>query len=431
MQKVLIITYYWPPSGGAGVQRWVKLSKYLSRIEIEPIVLTVDERYASYTQIDESLLKDIPEDIKVYKTKSFEPIRLYSRFVGMKNVPTAGFSNVDRSKKSLKLLSWLRSNLFIPDPRKGWNKYAFSMAEKIIKEENIRTVITTSPPNSTQLIGLRLRRELGIKWIADFRDPWTDIYYYDNLGHSDRSKRIDLGYEKSVINNADEIISVSLGVEESLKSKADHSKNNFHVVYNGFDPEDFEGMKIQKKENTFTILYTGSMADVYEPQVFFDAVKKVRENHPEKSIEIHMIGEVSKKIIEYIRSLELPLTTKPRVPHSEIIKEQKSADLLFLVIPHVENEKGILTGKVFEYIASNTPILCLAARDGEAGRIIEQGKFGKTFERDQKNEIFAYLENLIINDGKNEMIPDPRFLNKFSREFQAHEIKNLILGTAR
>jgi len=194
MQKVLIITYYWPPSGGAGVQRWVKLSKYLSRIEIEPIVLTVDERYASYTQIDESLLKDIPEDIKVYKTKSFEPIRLYSRFVGMKNVPTAGFSNVDRSKKSLKLLSWLRSNLFIPDPRKGWNKYAFSMAEKIIKEENIRTVITTSPPNSTQLIGLRLRREWGIKWIADFRDPWTDIYYYDNLGQSDRSKRIDLVY---------------------------------------------------------------------------------------------------------------------------------------------------------------------------------------------------------------------------------------------
>jgi glycosyltransferase involved in cell wall biosynthesis len=214
MQKILIITYYWPPSGGAGVQRWVKLVKYLSVHNIEIHVLTVDEQYASYTMTDYSMLSDIPNNIHIHKTKSFEPINIYGKIFGKNKIPSSGFSNVDNTSLKQRTVNFLRSNLFIPDPRKFWNYFAIKKAKELIKKNRIEVVITSSPPHSTQLIGIKLKKMLQIKWIADLRDPWTDIYYYPLLNHSRLSKKFDQYFEKKTLEYSDAIITVS----ESLKN---------------------------------------------------------------------------------------------------------------------------------------------------------------------------------------------------------------------
>ncbi|MBA4322070.1 MAG: hypothetical protein C0408_04570, partial [Odoribacter sp.] len=180
MAKVLIITYYWPPGSGAGVQRWLKFSKYLPEFGIEPVILTVDPEYAAYPATDKSLQTEISNDLKIHKTRATDYFRIYKK--DKTKIPSAGFaSNSDKGLKS-KILRFIRGNFFIPDPRKGWNKYAFRKACEIIDNEGIKIVITTSPPHSTQLTGLKLKKKYPyIKWISDLRDPWTDIYYYNEF----------------------------------------------------------------------------------------------------------------------------------------------------------------------------------------------------------------------------------------------------------
>ena len=181
MKKILIITYYWPPSGGAGVQRWVKFVKYMTTMGIEPFVLTVHPDYATYPQTDLTLEKDIPDNVQVFYTKSFELYSLYKKISSNKEVPYGGFSNTRKLDIKEKILRFIRGNFIIPDPRKGWNKYAIKKAKELIRLFQIDTVITTSPPHSTQLIGLQLKNQLDIKWLADLRDPWTDIYYFRQM----------------------------------------------------------------------------------------------------------------------------------------------------------------------------------------------------------------------------------------------------------
>ncbi len=195
-QKLLIISYYWPPSGGPGVQRWLKNTKYLVKHGVQPYVITVDEKYASYFQVDESLEKEVDPGVNVYKTRSFEILNLYKKFSRDGHLPTSGFSNAGATSMKQKITTALRSNLFIPDPRRGWNRYAFRQAKALIRTEGIDTVLTTSPPHSSQLIGLKLKRQMGVRWIADFRDPWTDIYYYSDFGHSRLSSYLDGRMEK-------------------------------------------------------------------------------------------------------------------------------------------------------------------------------------------------------------------------------------------
>jgi len=404
MKKVLIITYYWPPSGGAGVQRWVKLSKYLSKLDIEVHVLTVDEKSASYIQLDKSLELEINKDIKVYKTNSFEPIKIYGRLVGKENIPTAGFSNVDNSSFKQNIINAIRSNFFIPDPRRGWNKYAYKKAVEIINENNIKTIITSSPPHSTQLIGLKLKRNLKINWVADLRDPWTDIYYYSLLNHSFISKRIDRIYEKKVLINADKILTVSDGLREifiNKSNKIDSSK--VFLLPNGFDPDDFNKKGVERDSNKFVICYTGTMSEQYKPKVFLEAISELVKVTNDSSIQLQIIGNVSKSIIDDIKRLGLEDNFHyiKTVPHSEIVKYQVNASLMLLIIPEVKNSKGILTGKLFEYLASGNRIISIGSPEGDAAKIITECEAGKTFDRNQIKEILEYLLESYDNFYKN------------------------------
>ena len=239
MKKVLLITYYFPPSGGAGVQRWLKTINYLPKAGVETIVLTVDPAVASYPQIDESLCNDVPSGIKIYRTHTREILSLYKKVSPKKEVPYGGFANEPNPNLIQKISRFIRGNIFLPDPRRGWNKYALAKAKEIIETEAIETIVTTSPPHSTQLIGLELKRLYPhLKWVADLRDPWTDIYYNEDLYPTRWAKKRNLRYERSVLLGADQIITVSEQCKRLFAEKTDVAEK-IAVVPNGYDEKDF------------------------------------------------------------------------------------------------------------------------------------------------------------------------------------------------
>jgi len=425
--RVLIITYYWPPSGGAGVQRWVKLSKYLCQQGLEAHVLTVDEAHASYMQLDPSLGKDVAPEVQVYTTRSFEPLNYYAKLVGKDKTPTAGFSNVDSQKLSIRLLGFVRSHLFIPDPRKGWNRFAYKKALEIIEQQHIQVVITTSPPHSTQLLGLRLQQKLGIPWLADLRDPWTDIYYYDLLGHSKFSKRIDQRIEKKIMLRADRMLTVSQPLKDMFTAKDTGIRpEKIHVIPNGFDPADFHNLQ-KARSSVFTVCYTGTMSDVYKPAVFFQCLEQVAEAFPQQPVAVQMVGKVTDALKEEIQQRELSVEFVPTVPHSEINQFQLNADLLLLAIPDIENAEGVLTGKLFEYLATGNPLIGIGPPHGEAAAIVAQCEAGSFFARDNEEGIREYLTQRVtqfINQDK--PVTNWEAINTYSRQHQAGVVSEIV-----
>lgn len=430
-EKILIIVYYWPPSGGSGVQRWVKLAKYLAKQGIEVHVLTVDEKKASYLQTDESLLEDVHPAIHVYKTSSFEIINIFAKLFGKEKVPTAGFYNLDRKSLAHNLGLIIRSNLFIPDPRRGWNGYAYRKACEIINKEGITKVITSSPPHSTQLIGLKLKKKFGIEWIADLRDPWTDIFYYKLLRHSFSSRIIDRIYEKSVIKNSDLIFTVSPKLKDLYLSKTPGiSPEKVNIIPNGYDEADFHQIENPYISQDFVIGYTGTISEQYKPEAFLRAFSNfIRQSTG--NIYLEITGTVSQGIIEYAEHIGLKniIRVKPVVPHEEIPSLLMKMSVLLLVIPSVDNAGGILTGKLFEYLASKRPIILLGPKEGDAASILSECGAGETFEWNDEKGIFTHLSNLKkLHDSRNLFLPENDNLIKYSRAIQAQQVRQILFG---
>ncbi|MDX5427904.1 MAG: glycosyltransferase, partial [Bacteroidota bacterium] len=391
-------------------------------------VLTVDERHASYMQMDESLLKEVSPKIHVHRTRSFEPINLYAKLVGKKNVPTAGFANVDEQKLSQKIASSIRSHLFIPDPRKGWNRYAYRRACEIIEEQDIDVVITTSPPHSTQLIGMKLKSRYGIKWICDLRDPWTDIYYYKSLGHSPISRAFDKKLEKAVLSTADHILTVSDSlIDLFLEKSPTLRREGFTLIPNGYDEDDFSSIEEVKSTGELLITYTGTMSGIYRPETLFQSLRSALDATPGIHARLQIVGHIAEDIMEQIKSLDLSVDYLGMVPHDKVVIYQQSADILLLVIPAIENAKGILTGKIFEYLATRNQIVCLGPEDGDAAAILERTKLGKTFSRNHSDQLTEHFKLLFRNWQKGvSPLPNEEEILTFSRRRQAQVIVDLI-----
>ncbi|HMS33779.1 MAG TPA: glycosyltransferase family 4 protein [Ignavibacteria bacterium] len=431
MKKVLIISYYWPPSGGAGVQRMLKSVKYFPGFGIIPYVITVKEEQASYPSKDESLNKDVPAEAKIFRTDTFEPFGIYSKLLGKKSIPT-GFSNESNPGLFQKCSRFIRGNFFIPDARRGWIKFAFEEAARIIEKENIDTVFTTSPPHSAQLIGLKLKKKFGVKWIADLRDPWTDIYYYEEFNHLSFARKKDLKYENEVLTSADRIITVSKDVKRIFASKSDKiDPDKITIIPNGYDGEDFKNKNIFPEKDEFIITYTGTLADSYNPSVFFHSLKKVTEMNPDVKIKMRFIGNPAGTLIEEIRNISLSnnLELIPTVIHDRSVEYLLSSTILFLVIPEIKNDKGILTGKLFEYLAARKPIVCIGPEDGDAAEIINECIAGKTFERTRNTELTEYLDGLVKDwkTGKDISVKNDTY-KKYSRRSQAEELSKIIMS---
>jgi len=422
MNKVLIVTYYWPPSGGAGVQRWLKFAKYLPEFGWEPIILTVDPQYASYPVTDYSLDEDLSPDLRVYKTIATDYFSFYKK--DKSKIPSAGFANsVDDTLKE-KLMRFIRGNFFLPDPRKGWNKYAFKRASELIETEGIKYVITTSPPHSTQLIGLKIKNKYPqTKWIADLRDPWTDIYYYKQFYPTVLSEMIDKNYEKSVLKNADKIITVGSSLKNIFLLKQEGLESKTEVITNGYDEDDFTGIE-SENPSKLTITYVGTLSDIYPVDGLVIALKNMKKEG--KDFALRFVGSVSGKTKQLIIS-SIPDTTVEFLPytiHSEAVKYLMSSTLLLLIIPLHQSNKSILTGKLFEYIASGKPILCLGPADGDAAGIIKECRSGVTFDYNESDKIIEFLSHI---DHYSEL-PDKKAAKNFSRYNLARQMSDALLS---
>ena len=368
MNKVLIVTYYWPPSGGAGVQRWLKFSKYLPEFGWEPIILTVAPEYAAYPVTDSSLKEDLPLSVRVCTTPATNYFKIYNK--DKTRIPSAGFANsIDNSFKG-KVLRFIRGNFFIPDPRRGWNKYATQKARELIETEGIKNIITTSPPHSTQLVGLAIKKKYPhLNWIADLRDPWTDIYYYKQFYPTFISRWFDQRYETNVLKETDKIITVGASLKKLFQLKVAEIEKKTEVITNGYDEDDFSG-SISSDPPIFTITYVGTLSDIYPVNGFLNALNAFKE----KGIEfiLRFIGSVSQSQ----KDLILTVTSESNcefisyVDHSAAIEFMLKTTVLLLIIPDHQSNKTILTGKLFEYIAAGKPVICLGPSDGDAAESI-------------------------------------------------------------
>ena len=415
MKKVLVITYYWPPSGGAGVQRWVKFIKYFKDQNINPFIISVDPDFASYPLIDNSLKNDIPDNANVYLTKTNEPYSFYKK-INNNQTPYAGFANEGRPNFFQKIARFIRGNFFIPDSRKGWNNFAYKKAVEILEKENIDTVITTSPPHSTQLIGLKLKETQNIKWIADLRDPWTDIYYYKSMLHTKWAKQKDLNYEKRVIEKSDKVVVVSDSIKQLLLNKSNLVKESkIHIIPNGFDDDDF--LVSSKNNNSkFLLSYVGTITKDYP----LDSIKKSISN---LNINLEFTGkadEPTKLLLNEVASFN------NHVKHKESINLLLASDMLLLVIPKISNNKGILTGKLFEYLGARKPILCIGPTDGDAAKIIEECKAGKTFDYSDENGIYDFIETYMSD----EFIFENKNYLKYSRRNLTKNLSKILTDMA-
>ncbi len=431
MKKILIITYYWPPSGGSGVQRWMYFAKHLPEFGIQPYILTVDEKKASYKFIDRTLESKVA-GLNVYKTNTLEPLRFYSKILGgdgQKNIPL-GFSGEEKPNLFQKLSRYVRGNFFIPDARVGWNKFALYKAKEIIKNNSISTVITTGPPHSTHLIGLILKQELNVKWIADFRDPWTEIYYNKLLYRSSSSVKKDTGLEYKVLDNADMILTIGPSLKEHLQHRLKKNLDKFYFIYNGYDAEAFDEIIHNKEKEKFTICHIGILSESQPITPFIESLNKlINENYELKKIlKLQFVGRVSPSIIREVRE-KLPgaeIELIEYLPHKKSLEYMMNADLLFNSLAEMENSKLLISGKLMEYIATGNPILCLGNPEGDAAKLLEEVADANVFDRKNNDGIYNFI-NYIFNKWKNNSNLIYKDHSRYSRRQTTKQLSELLI----
>lgn len=389
MKKVLILTYYWPPGSGPGVQRWLKFCKYLPDFGWEPIVITV--RNGSYPSVDESLLEDVPEDMRVIRTGSLEPFAIYNALRGKKGKSVeVGMGNI-KGKQSwfARLSNYIRANFFVPDARVGWNIYSLPEALKIIQKEKPQVLITTGPPHSTHIVGERLWRSEKIKWIADLRDPWTNIYYNAFLNRTERTKQRDKELEDMVVSSADGLIVASPGLKQEFESR---SKQTWFLP-NGYDESDFLSLE-QTKSDRFKLSYVGNLKAVQNVDALWIAIAELCEDGEFKSnFSLEITGNISDEVKMAIEAAGImdQVTLLPFVPHKEAIKRMDESHVLLLPIPQQKGNEVILTGKIFEYLATRRPILAIGPTKGNAAEILTSCEKDPMLSYEDKEGIKALL----------------------------------------
>lgn len=426
MKKILLIAYYWPPSGGPGVQRWLKMSYYLAELGCDITVLTVSPESANYPNQDDELLNEVHPSIRVIRTKAWNPYKLL-RFGGKQGRTDAAsnFSIPKGSRWRFKALLMLRTHLFIPDPRRGWNRFAIRTANKLLSENQFDTVITTSPPHSTQLIGWKLKKRFGLRWIVDFRDPWSGIIFYHELGHTGLSRFIDRYYESQVVKTADKILVVGDKMKSDLSGEFGMNGQNIEVIHNGFDNRDFEKNPSESdSDGLFKVVYTGTLSSLYNYQPMFKAVADCAKQFP---INCEIYGKIHDEIKSELLGISSEFDFRGEVKHSEVNAKQQSADLLIMAIADVPNAEHVISGKVFEYLRSGNPILCLGPRQGDAAKIIQGCEAGRTFERHELLEMKAFISELAERKRSGQPFESNEAeISRYSREALAKKVYDLL-----
>lgn len=428
MKKVLILTYYWPPGGGAGVQRWLKFVKYLNDFGWEPIVYTAEN--GEMPVIDNSLQKDIPKGTKVLKTKIWEPYSFYKAFIGRKKEDKINASFLSENKKpslTEKISVWIRGNFFIPDARKFWIKPSIKYLKEYLSKNPVDVIISSGPPHTMHLIGLGLKKEFpSIKLVADFRDPWTEIDFYEELMLSNSADAKHKKLELEVLTKADSIISVGKGMSEGFKKILGKQSEKFHVITNGYDEDDVYKGALEK-DKKFSIAHIGTLVKSRNPETLWKVLKQlVSENENfKKDLEIKLVGKVDFFVKEQIEKYGLSsfVNKIDYLPHSDVIREQQKSKVLLLLVNQTKNAKAIVTGKIFEYLAAQVPILAIGPPDGDLADILKETKSGLISDFNDEKQL---LENILALYNKKVINFDVNTIARYSRRELTGELSGLL-----
>ncbi len=372
MRKVLVIAYYWPPAGGPGVQRWLKFTKYLPEFGFEPIVYVPEN--PSYPLVDEKLVEEVPASIKILKRPIKEPYG-WASLLSKKKTKTISSGIIKEKDPSFleRMLLWIRGNFFIPDARKLWVRPSISYLAKVIADEGIETIITTGPPHSLHLIGLGLKKKYNIQWVADFRDPWTSIGYHKKLRLTEYARLKHKALEKGVLLKADKIVVTSHTTKTEFEAI---TPKPIKVITNGFDDE----LQPVALDSEFTISHIGSLLTGRNPLGFWQALQDlIAENAAfKKVLKVQLAGVVGEEVLQTIKDFGLSdyVEQLGYLPHDKVLETQQKSQLLLLLEIDSEETKGIIPGKLFEYLNARRPILAIGPKGWEAGAMVEQHQAG-------------------------------------------------------
>lgn len=426
---VLFISYYFPPSAGSGVQRPLKLVKYLQDYGWTPIVLTVDPEHASFPGIDESMVNEIPDTIEVHRTKSWDPYSMYASMSSKKkdDVVSVGFVSEKKAGWKDYLARWVRANVFIPDARRGWFPYALEKGSSLIATKPIKAVITTGPPHSTHLVGRDLQKQFGLPWIADMRDPWTKVYYADQFPTTPIARWFNERLEQSVLDKADSVVTVTPSMQTAFQAQTETPCIN---IYNGFDPADFSAPPPAKSEDRFTLSFVGNLMADQNPSALWQVIKEEQaKGHLEKLL-IQLVGNADQGVLLDLKRLDLSHLVEQHayVPHHEAIQFMQSGSALLLPINRGPAGKGILTGKLFEYLATGNPILGIGPTDGDAAHVLSNTGAGKMLDYEDTQGIRDTLTHYYTSwKNKGSAITvDEQQVSQFNRKEQAGQMARLL-----
>lgn len=423
MRKVLVITYYWPPAGGPGVQRWLKFVKYLRDFGFEPLVYIPEN--PNYPITDTSLLHEIPEGITTYSLPIKEPYKLASFFSAKKTKRiSSGIIQAQNQSPIEKAMLWVRGNFFIPDARKNWVKPSIRYLSKVISSEKIDTIVTTGPPHSVHLIGQGLKQGQALKWIADFRDPWTSIGYHKKLKLTKSSKKKHKDLERQVLNAADTIVVTSTSTKEEFQALTDVP---IQVITNGYDVEIPANSDLDTK---FSISHIGSLLTGRNPNNLWKVLKELTQENKAfaEAFELHLIGVVSEDVLHniYAHKLEPFVRLTDYLTHEEAVRRQRKSQVLLIIEIDSEDTVGIVPGKVFEYLAAKRPLLAIGPKGWNAGEIIKECKAGEVYDYQDTDVMKSAIEQWFeaYQNGKLHIASER--IERYSRKQLTHKLADIL-----
>jgi len=390
--KLLFISYYWPPSGGPGALRAVKFARHLPRFGWQPIVLTV--RRGEFPFRDEQLGRELPPECKVVRTANLDPFALYKRLTGgaIDSALPVGQLSLAPANRRERAAAWIRANLFLPDARVGWVPFAVFRGVRLAREGKVDLLFTSSPPHSLQIAGWLIKALTGLPWVADLRDPWTGIRYYQFVSRSAATRALDRSLERRILRSADRVVTVSPALAREFGRLG---AGPVAVVPNGYDADDFPP---RSERPHFIVAHTGNLPAAQNPRTLWQALRLVLERRADlvKDLRIRLIGRVDVSILDTLSQAGLDhyLENAPFMPHEQVTREMMDAALLLVSIPNVENNRGIVTGKLFEYIGTGNPVLVLGPADGDAGQVARAIGNARLFGYDRIEECAEFIERI-------------------------------------
>ncbi len=423
MKRVLVITYYWPPAGGPGVQRWLKFVTYFKEFGIDPIVFIPDNPH--YPITDESIGSELPEGIQIIRFPIKEPYG-FANLISKKKITQVSSGIITKRKQSVleKVLLWIRGNFFIPDARIGWVKPSINFLRNFITDHHVEAIITSGPPHSLHLIGKSLKEETGIKWVADFRDPWTTIHYHKSLRLTKRAQKKHIALESEVLTKADHVVVTSATTKKEFQKI---TQTPIEVITNGYDSNDNFKLNLDIK---FTLSHIGSLLSNRNPIILWEALSELCSENPEfsKDLLIQLAGSVSDAILISIQKYGLmdQCVALGYLSHQKAIQLQYNSQVLLLIEMNLPETKAIIPGKLFEYLAAKRPILAIGPVDSDVEKIIEETNSGSYFGYSEKEKLKKQISLFYSEYREGHLTLNSKGLSKFSRKTLTSKMSDLI-----